>query len=179
VTTDKVAAGIANNGTNGRIDLSTQTWVVGDYAGDFMVVNTGTGAGQAARILWNTVATASVGTLYLDRQLVTALDATSDVVIYRPFSVALTGAATGDICVGVSVGTLTGANSYGWMQVAGFCPMVLSEAAIAANAYISASATAGKAIAAAGGVGDGGIGFAVTAAAGATEIFGAVLQRLV
>lgn len=176
--TNSVPSGVANNGTNGRIDQSAVTWVAGDYAGDFLVVNTGTGAGQCARILWNTAATAAVGTLYLDRQLATALDNTSDIVIYRPFSVALTAAAAGDVCVGVSCQILTAANYYGWMQIGGFCPMVLSEAAIAAGAAIGASGTAGKAIAAAGGVGDGTIGYAIAAASGATEIFAAVLQSL-
>lgn len=175
---NSVAAAITNNGTNGRIDVSGVTWTAGDFAGDFVLVNTGTGAGQLARILWNTAATAAVGTLFLDRTFATALDATSDLVIYRPFTVKLTAAATGDVCCGVSVGTLTGSGSFGWMQVAGFCPHVLAEAAIAAGAAISASATAGQAIAVAGGVGDGQIGWAIAAAGGAAEPFGAMLFRL-
>ncbi len=171
-TSVAVANGVTNAGSGGTI-VTAQAWTVGAYAGDFFMVNGGTGPGQAARILWNTATT-----LYLDRELAVALDATSDFVIYRPFSVALTAAATGDICVGVSTGTFTGDGYYGWMQVSGFCPMILAEAAIAAGASISASATAGKAIGGAGGAGDGLIGFAIAAASGADVFFGGMLQSI-
>lgn len=176
--TNSVPSGAANNGTNGKIDQSGVTWTAAAYAGDFLLVNTGTGSGQGARILWNTAATAATGTLYLDRQLATALDTTSDIVIYRPYSVKLTAAAAGDICVGVSCGTLTGDGYYGWMQTAGFCPFLISEAAIAAQAGIHASATAGKAVGSAGAAGDAEIGWALAAASGADEFFAAMLYRL-
>lgn len=167
-TSVAVANGITNAGAGATI-VTAQAWTVGAYAGDFFFVNGGTGVGQAARILWNTATT-----LYLDREMTVALDTTSDFVIDRPFSVALSAATADTIVSGVSVGVLTGANYYGWMQTQGYCPMVLAAGAVAAGVSIGASTTAGSADDAA--IANGAIGMSVAAASGAAIFFGALLR---
>lgn len=110
------------------------TWVAGAFAGDWVYVDAGTGEGQCRRILNNTTTD-----LYVDRALTTALAvADSDITIYRPFHTILaTAAITTEVAAVASVinpdagaGPGTSAidlNSYGWVQVRGFCEHVLVD----------------------------------------------------
>lgn len=167
----------SNNGTDGVVQAASVTWTAGAYAGDFLSVITGTGPGQAARIVWNTGVTAGTGTLYLDRQLDTALAADSDLVIYRPYSVKLSSTSAGSVVNGVSIGTLTGDGYYGWMQVAGPCAAVLCTAvAITGGEGIHNSATAGSAAVGASASGDVSFGYALVTTSGAAELFPAHLM---
>jgi hypothetical protein len=129
------------------------TWVAGAFAGDWVQVDDGTGKGQCRRILMN-----DTTTLHLDRPLTTALAiGTSDITIIRPYHVRITATAPLDIVQGIAsvlnpnAGTGPGTNaidedSFGWIQVSGFCEHIIMHTAAAAGVPISASTnTAGRA----------------------------------
>lgn len=162
---------IVASSTASKIVTTTGGWTAGAYAGDFFRAYTGTGLNQSARIVWNTA-----NTLYLDRDLPTALDGTTDFYIFRPYTIALTAATANSICTGVGISTITGNNYFGWVQVAGYCPMVLSAAAITTALPVGASGTAGKAddLSITGGA----IGCAMLAAGGADELIPVMLRKL-
>lgn len=108
------------------------TWTAGDFVGDFVYVDDGTGEGQCRRIVAN-------GTtwLRLDRALTTALAvADSDITIIRPYKVRKALAAITTPVAGVAVAAIT-QNYYGWMQVYGFCEHVLiDDATSTAGTYL-------------------------------------------
>lgn len=127
------------------------TWVAGDFVGDWVYVDAGTGEGQCRRIISNTTTT-----LRLDRPLTTALAvADSDITIIRPYRMILATAAVTTPVAGISVGTITAVNAtpdpdvyyHGWMQTAGFCEHILLDdtASVEGQYLVVDDATAGKA----------------------------------
>jgi len=137
--------------TGGGVDTA---WTAGAFAGDYVYVDDGTGEGQCRRILNN-----SATALFLDRPLTTALAiADSDITIFRPFHMRLALAAITTPVSGIAsvlnpnAGTGPGTNaidqnSYGWIQVRGFCEHILLDntATIAGGGLVVDDGVAGTA----------------------------------
>ncbi len=132
--------------------VTTQSWTVGAYAGDWFYVDGNTGAGQCRRILYN-----NATTLYLDRALGTVLDATSDFSIIRMLKMRLVSGSSDTLLVGgISYGAIAPHASdaelgnYGWMQVGGFCEHVIIDGVATIDDYLKSGTVVGQAIIAAG-----------------------------
>lgn len=125
-----------------------QAWTAGDFDGDWVYVHGGVGAGQTRRILKN-----NVTQLHLDRPLTTVLDATSDITIIRPFKVAASAGNLVDRIMGVAAvinessddTNAIDEDSFGFVQVEGFCEAVTMEAAVTVGLFVGPSTTAGEA----------------------------------
>jgi hypothetical protein len=116
------------------------------YPDAYVTIDAGTGAGQTRKIVHNR---GSTDYLTVDRNWSTALDTTSDYVVYSPTYVSLLD--TDDIsedaafAMGVAISAIS-ANEWGWFQVKGFCPLVRAVGttdAIVKGEIIVPSATAG------------------------------------
>ncbi len=156
------AANTAVDTVSSGDDLLTITqpsagWTVGEFAGDYAYIDEGavaTEEGQCRRILGNTA-----DTLHIDRPLLIALDITdSDLTIIRPFrtilaTVGITTPVSGVASVlnpaaGAGPGTSAiDINSYGWIQVRGFCEHILihDTASVAGGDLVVDDGTAGYA----------------------------------
>lgn len=122
-------------------DLTINTWAVGatavtdgQYAGGYLVVNAGTGKGQALLIRTNTKANSSgKPAIFLKDAVITATSSSDSFFSLHPhpYSACIINASTlGAGAAGVPNVSIPDAN-YGWFQVGGVCS-VLSDAGAAA-----------------------------------------------
>lgn len=142
VDADLVSSPVDSNGNYTRIYYSTGGWTAGAYEGDWAFINDGTGEGQAAPIVGN-----SVDTLHLDQAyaLGTALAvADSDLTIHRPFHWRKTAASMfKQLCLGFAQVAFT-SDYYGWVLKEGIGVAVAGEALTAGTPITSGDDTAGQ-----------------------------------
>jgi len=129
----------------GRIVYITEAsagWTVGQFENAWVVVNDGTGVGQAGRIKTNTVDTLE---LYPEFAFATALAvASSDIVIREPFHVDK-AAVSVDIqgCVGIAQIAIASA-SFGWVLTRGVGTVLAGEALIVGAGFKTGDDTEGS-----------------------------------
>ncbi len=144
VTTVTTVSSSTNNlGQIVYITKASAGWTNGAYAGDWVLVNTGTGTGQIARIMDNTS-----DTLYLyGSGLATALSVSdSGIAIYHEWNV-ITSAVTSKIqnCVGIAQVAFA-SGEYGWVLQKGVGVVTGSEALTIGSNFTTGGATAGEVI---------------------------------
>lgn len=118
-------------------------WTNGQFAGDYLLVNTGTGTGQIARIMDNTS-----DTLYLyGSGLGTALAvADSGIAIYHQWNV-IKSAVTSKVqnCCGIAQVAFA-SGDYGWVLQQGVGAVVAGEVLVIGKDFTTGAATAGEVI---------------------------------
>lgn len=144
VTTVTTVSSSTNNlGQIVYITKASAGWTNGVYSGDYVLVNTGTGSGQLARIMDNTS-----DTLYLyGAGLTTALSVSdSGIAIYHEWNV-ITSAITSKIqnTVGIAQ-TAFASGDYGWVLQKGIGMVTASEVLIIGSDFTTGGSTAGEVI---------------------------------
>ncbi len=144
VTTVTTVSSSTNNlGQIVYITKASAGWTNGVYAGDYVLVNAGTGSGQIARIMDNTA-----DTLYLyGTGLATALSVSdSGIAIYHEFNV-ITAAITSKIQNTVGIAQVAFASGeYGWVLQKGVGVVTASEVLIIGSNFTTGGSTAGEVI---------------------------------
>lgn len=119
-------------------------WTAGAYAGGWMYVDDGTGAGQLARILDNTA-----DTLILDPAdaLSTALVVTdSDITIFTPFLVDK-AAVTSKVQQAVGIAQVAfSASDYGWLLKEGDGVVLAGEVLVVGTGFVTGDDTTGQVV---------------------------------
>lgn len=121
------------------------------FAGGYLVVNAGTGAGQACLIAGNTAATAGNSnsvTLFLAEGLFVATAAADSKFsvhpsIYSAILISASASSTTAIPVGVPAVTVTAAN-YAWFQTTGMCSVLANGTPALASGVIVGATTDGS-----------------------------------
>jgi hypothetical protein len=127
----------------------SNTFVVGEYEGGWLIVSDAAGEGETYRILSNTAATGTAITVYLDDSIRVALTTSSEVCIQKNPNADTVIAAAGHVHnaagipgLDVAVGT-TAAPVFYWLQTWGTCAG-WDDAATAVGAPLQSGATAGQ-----------------------------------
>lgn len=142
VTTVTLVSSSTNNlGQIVYITKASAGWTNGAFAGDYVLVNTGTGTGQVARILDNTS-----DTLYLAGSgLATALAvADSGIAIYKQFHV-VKAAITSKIqnCNGIAQVAFA-SGEYGWVLQKGVGSVIAGEVLTIGGDFVTGDSTVGQ-----------------------------------
>lgn len=144
VTTVSNASSSTNNlGQIVYVTKASAGWTNGQFAGDYVFINAGTGSGQLSRIMDNTT-----DTLYLFAPgLGTALDvASSGFAIYKPWK-AIVAAVTSKLqnCMGIAAATFA-SGEYGWLLQKGIGSVVAGEVLVIGSNFTTGDDTAGEVI---------------------------------
>lgn len=123
----------ASKGDKTIVTTDTITATVNQFAGGYVAITDGTGAGYYYKITGNTAATGAVCTIYLEEGLQTTLVAgTSDIdIIVSPFAEVVIWDRTNHsgVPLGVAAYPVT-AEYYGWLQVKGPSNCLIDEGGI-------------------------------------------------
>ncbi len=141
VTTVTTVSSSTNNlGQIVYITKASAGWTNGQFAGDYVLVNTGTGTGQTARIMDNTA-----DTLYLfGSGLATALSVSdSGIAIYHQYQV-IKAAVTSKIqnTLGIAQATFA-SGEFGWVLQKGVGFVTAGEALTIGGDFVTGDDTAG------------------------------------
>lgn len=144
VTTVTTVSSSTNNlGQIVYVTKAAAGWTNGQFAGDYILVNTGTGTGQIARIMDNTS-----DTLYLfGSGLATALSVSdSGIAIYKMWHV-VKSAVTSKVqnCNGIAQVAFA-TSEYGWVLQKGVGTVVAGEVLVIGKNFTTGAATAGEVI---------------------------------
>lgn len=140
---DNVSSSTNNLGQIVYITKASAGWTNGAFAGDYVVVDDGTGVGQAARIMDNTS-----DTLYLfSPGFTTALSSVdSDITIFKPWHVTKS-AVTSKLQNAVGIAQTTFANlAYGWVLVRGVGSVLAGNTFVVGSDFTTGDDTTGQAI---------------------------------
>ncbi len=143
VTVTTVSSSTNNLGQIVYITKASAGWTNGAFAGDYVLVNTGTGTGQIARIMDNTS-----DTLYLfGTGLATALSVSdSGIAIYKQWHV-IKSAVTSKIqnCNGIAQVAFA-SGEYGWVLQKGVGTVIAGEALTIGGSFVTGDDTAGQVV---------------------------------
>lgn len=144
VTTVTTVSSSTNNlGQIVYITKAAAGWTNGAFAGDYVLVNTGTGTGQIARIMDNTA-----DTLYLfGTGLATALSVSdSGIAIYKQWHVVKSAITTKiQNCNGIAQATFA-SGEYGWILQKGVGTVLAGEALTIGGNFTTGDDTVGQVI---------------------------------
>jgi hypothetical protein len=147
VAVDLVSSSQDAQGRNVYIKYATGGWTAGAFAGGYVVVDDGTGVGQMAHIVDNTV-----DTLILDPAfaLTTALAvASSDITISTPFIVDKS-AVTSMVQEAVGIAQVAfSASDYGWLLTRGDGVVLTGETLVVGRGFATGDDTTGQVVVAA------------------------------
>lgn len=138
-----ISSSTDQNGKIVYITYSTGGLTVDEYAGKYIVIDGGTGAGQIAKVKSNT---AKVLTLFSDSALTTALSTDSTAKIAGGFDV-LNAAITSktQLVVGIAQVAIA-ADSYGFVQTRGQGSVVAGAALTVGASFVTGDDTAGQVV---------------------------------
>lgn len=142
-TVTTVSSSVNNLNQIVYITKASAGWTNGQFAGDYLLVNTGTGTGQVARIMDNTA-----DTLYLfGSGLTTALSVSdSGIAIYHQW-VVVKAAVTSKIqnCNGIAQVAFA-SGEYGWILQKGVGTVIAGEVLVVGTDFVTGDDTAGEVV---------------------------------
>lgn len=171
VAVDNVSSSTDNQGRIVYITKASAGWTAGSYQNAWVVVDDGTGVGQAARIADNSTDTL---TLYPEFALSTALSSTdSDITISEQWEVdkaAITDKVQG--CVGIAQVAFA-ASDYGWLLTRGVGSVLAGEVLVVGKSFVTGDDTTGQVVkgtTAKGDFDEQSLGYCIVANAGADQL---------
>lgn len=141
---DTVSCSTDSQGRYVYITKASAGWTVGAYADGWVVVDDGTGVGQAGRIKSNTADTLE---LYPEFALATALAvADSDITIWTQYLVRKAVVTTKvQNASGIAQVAFT-ANDYGWLLTKGIGTVLAGEALVVGTGFVTGDDTTGQVV---------------------------------